>query len=387
MKGAFATRGLFGGCSPVTTNPLVPCPASHEPEGGLTHHGEKQSWAEMDKGETPFRELRTAFRFYNETSGKSPHTVKWYEFRLELFQRFLGKNATLKDLTVANVRGFIAELQSRNVRHANNRFVPNKDGPLSSSYIQGFARTLRAFSSWLYEDGYTDSNVLKTLKPPKITQKIIAALPDDQIARFLGVFDRNEPFGSRNYAIVITLLDCGLRASELCGLTLSNARFDEGFLKVNGKGDKERLVPVGQASQAALRLWRDDFRAQFIRDEAMPWLFLNAYGKQLAINALEQLVTIAGKRAGIVGLHPYQFRHTFATRFLTENLGDTFQLQQFLGHTSLEMVRRYVSLASIEKVIVERRASPMDRFQSKSPSGSLARRVQAKKPRGLRLVQ
>lgn len=74
-------------------------------------------------------------------------------------------------------------------------------------------------------------------------------------------------------------------------------------------------------------------------------------------------------------------------RFLTENLGDTFQLQQFLGHTSLEMVRRYVSLASIEKVIVERRASPMDRFQSKSPSGSLARRVQAKKPRGLRLVQ
>lgn len=77
----------------------------------------KQSWAEMDKSETPFRELRTAFRFYNETSGKSPHTVKWYEFRLELFQRFLGKNATLKDLTVANVRGFIAELQSRNVRH------------------------------------------------------------------------------------------------------------------------------------------------------------------------------------------------------------------------------------------------------------------------------
>ncbi len=127
----------------------------------------KQSWAEMDKSETPFRELRTAFRFYNETSGKSPHTVKWYEFRLELFQRFLGKNATLKDLTVANVRGFIAELQSRNVRHANNRFVPNKDGPLSSSYIQGFARTLRAFSSWLYEDGYTDSNVPRRSSRPR----------------------------------------------------------------------------------------------------------------------------------------------------------------------------------------------------------------------------
>lgn len=347
----------------------------------------KQSWTEMDKSQTPFLELRRAYRFFNETSGKSPHTVKWYEFRLELFERFLGEDASLTNVTVQNVRAFIAELQSRTRRNANNPFVTNKEGPLSSSYIQGFARTLRAFSSWLYEDGYIETNVLKSLKPPKITQKVIDVLTDTQLSRLLTCFDRNEPYGARNHAIVITLLDCGLRASEICDLTLENARLDEGFLKVRGKGDKERLVPIGQAAQASLRAWRDRFRGQFVVDEEAPWVFLNANGKRLTINALEQMVGKAGRGAGMAGLHPHQLRHTFATRFLTENVGDAFQLQQFLGHTSLEMVRRYVSVASVEMAILERRTSTVDRLESRRPGGVLARAVQPRRTRAFRLVR
>lgn len=101
-------------------------------------------WTEMDKSKTPFSQLRAASKVYNQTTGKSAQTVKWYEFRLELFERWLGADATLADVTVANVRGYIAELQNRTQRWGNNRFVVNKDGPLSSSYIQGFARALRA---------------------------------------------------------------------------------------------------------------------------------------------------------------------------------------------------------------------------------------------------
>ncbi|HEU0074393.1 MAG TPA: tyrosine-type recombinase/integrase [Dehalococcoidia bacterium] len=344
----------------------------------------KQSWTDMDKSRTPFPELRRAYRFYNETSGKSPLTVKWYDERLELFERFLGDDATLAEVTVQNVRAYIAELQCRTERHTHNRFVKNKEGTLSSSYINGFARSLRAFSSWLYEDGYTDTNVLKVLKPPKVTQKVIEVLTDAQIGKLLGSFDRNEPYGARNHAIVITLLDCGLRASEICELTLANARFDEGFLKVRGKGDKERLVPVGQAAQASLATWRDRFRRQFVAEEDAPWLFLSASGQRLAVDTLEQMVKKAGEKADITGLHPHRFRHTFATRFLTENLGDTFQLQQLLGHTSLEMVRRYVSLASMEKVIIERRASSIDRLLS-TPRPQ-ARRVQPRRLRPIRLV-
>jgi integrase len=101
------------------------------------------------------------------------------------------------------------------------------------------------------------------------------------------------------------------------------------------------------------------------------------------------MVAKFGKLAGIAKLHPHRLRHTFATRFLTNGLGDTLQLQQFLGHTSLEMVRRYVAFASVERALLERRPSPMDILGDKRQSASDAyvRRVQGKKPRGLRLVR
>jgi len=107
----------------------------------------------MDKRRTPFPQLRAAFGSYNRSTNKSPRTVAWYDQRLELFERHLGSGATLGDVTVEAVRGFVAELQGRTRRYENNPFVENKNGVLSSSYIQGFVRALRAFSSWLYEDG------------------------------------------------------------------------------------------------------------------------------------------------------------------------------------------------------------------------------------------
>ena len=206
----------------------------------------KQSWAEMDKSNIPLAKLVEGFALYNRTTNKSPRTVDWYTERLACFQRFAGEDATLKDITVANVRAFIAELQARTTRNPNNPFFKNKDRPLSSAYIQSFARALRAFSSWLYEDGYTDTNVLRPLKPPKIQQKVVEVLSDAEIERLLAVFDRNDPYGARNYAIVFTMLDAGLRATELLDLTLANAHLQEGFLKVLGKGNKERLIPVGR---------------------------------------------------------------------------------------------------------------------------------------------
>lgn len=218
----------------------------------------KTSWTEMNKSTTPFRTLREAYRVYNQTTGKSPHTVHWYEFRLELFERWLGgADATLGDISIPNVRAYIAELQGRTQRWINNPCVRNKDGQLSSSYINGFVRAFRAFSSWLYEDGYTDTNTLKAVKPPKVQRKIVEVLTDEEIVRLVGQFDQNKPFAARNFAIIWTLLDCGLRASELCQLTLENAHLEQGYLKVLGKGNKERLVPIGQRCQKALVLWRD----------------------------------------------------------------------------------------------------------------------------------
>lgn len=313
----------------------------------------------MNRRSMPFAALRVAFASYNRTTNKSPQTVVWYDKRLGLFERYLGLNANLDDVTVENVRSFVAELQGRTTRHENNQFVLDKEGGLSSSYIQGFVRALRAFSSWLYEDGYTDANVLKVVRPPKIQHKVVAVLTDEDIRRLLATFDRSSPYGERDYAIVLTLLDCGLRASELCNLKLSDAHLEQGFVKVLGKGDKERLVPIGRTTADALLHWRDRVRAEFETGDAQ-FLFLGASGGQITVNAIEQMIRRAGIRAGIPHLHPHRLRHTFATNYLVKEVGDPLRLQQVLGHTSLEMVRRYVSIASVQQSLVERRASPMD---------------------------
>jgi site-specific recombinase XerD len=307
----------------------------------------KQTWADMDKSRIPLSKLVEDFALYNRTTNKSPRTVSWYSERLSLYLRFAGEDATLADISIPNVRRFIAELQGRTLRNPNNPYIA-RQGSLSSSYIQSFARALRAFSSWLYEDGYSDTNVLRPLKPPKVQQKVVEVLSDAEIERLLAVFDRSDPYACRNYAIVFTMLDAGLRVTELLELTLANARLQEGFLKVLGKGNKERLIPIGRRCQDALHEWCDRFRPQFDDRDEMACLFLNANGKRMTLRALEEMIGRAGKAARITGLHPHRLRHTFATRFLTEELGDTFQLQQLLGHTSLEMVRRYVSIASVQ---------------------------------------
>jgi site-specific recombinase XerD len=340
---------------------------------------------EMKKHDIPFSQLRAGFAVYNKTNGKSPHTVRWYEFRLELFERFLGPGATLSDFTVPNVRAYIADLQDRQVRYANNPRA-KQEGSLSSAYVQGFARALRAFASWLEMDRYTDMNVLKSLRPPRIQQKVVEVLSDEEVGKLVAVFDRDEPFGTRDLAIVWTLLDCGLRASELCGLRVEDAHLDQGYLKVLGKGNKERLVPIGRRCQEALLRWRDRFRRLFEVVES-PFLFLNSNGGPITVQALEEIVKRAGRRAGAPRVHCHLLRHTFATNYLVKEVGDPLRLQQILGHTSLEMVRRYVSISNVQRSLIDRRSSPMDLIASSPELSRSARRLQPKRPRRLRVVR
>lgn len=344
-------------------------------------------WSEMKKDTISFTKLREQFAVYNKTAGKSPNTVWWYEQKLGLFERWLGPDACLADVTIPNVRAFIVELQERTTKNPNNKNWKNHKGGLSSSYIQSFARGLRAFASWLHEDGYTESNVLKALKPPKIQQKVKEVLTDEEVQRLVSVFDQDEPFGARAYAMIWTFLDCGLRAAELCGLKTEDAHLEQGYLKVLGKGNKERLVPIGQNCQDALLLWRDRFRSQFEEVES-PYFFLNSNGQPLTVNALKQLLERAGQKAGIPRVHLHLLRHTFATNYLVKEVGDSLRLQQILGHTSLEMVRRYVALANVQQSLIERRASPMDLIAQSNRPPTQRRRVQPRRARrGLRLVK
>lgn len=243
------------------------------------------------------------------------------------------------------------------------------------------------FASWLHEDGYTETNILKNLKPPRIQRKVTETLTDEEISKLVGSLDRDEAFGARDFAIIWTMLDCGLRASEVCDLKVENAHISQGYLKVLGKGNKERLVPIGQACQEAITRWQDRFRPHFDAN-AGTTLFLSASGERLTVDALEGIVGRRARRAGIRHVHCHLLRHTFATNYLVKEVGDSLRLQQILGHTSLEMVRRYVSLANVQQSLIERGASPMDLIAQQSRPSTQRRRVQPRRMRrGLKLVK
>jgi site-specific recombinase XerD len=328
----------------------------------------------MQQDQIPLSTLATAFQVFNKTTGKSPGTVAWYDMRLALYGRFAGPDASLGDITPARVREYIVELQERTERHPNNPFNGRTPGKLSSSYIHGHVRALRAFASWLFAEGYTETNRLATLRPPKMQLKVTPVLNDTEVGALLGCFRRDDAYGARNYTIALTLLDCGLRVSELCDLKTADAHLREGYLKVLGKGNKERLVPIGGASEAALSQWLTHFRPLFVVNEA-PQLFLDASGGALSTAAVQELIKRAGQRAGVPRVTCHLLRHTFATNYLVREVGDPLRLQQILGHTSLEMVRHYVAAANVQQSLIERRSSPMDLILNGGTSAN-ARRLQ-----------
>ena len=157
-------------------------------------------------------------------------------------------------------------------------------------------------------------------------------------------------------------------------------------MKVLGKGNKERFVPFGGRTQTILVRWRDFFRPQFVVGGS-PYLFLGATGHPLTPSSLETMMKRVGRAAGVPRLHCHLLRHTFATNYLVREVGDPLRLQQVLGHTSLEMVRHYVAMASVQQDLLERRASPMDRFGAEQGGPRHARRAQPRRKLSLRLVR
>jgi site-specific recombinase XerD len=315
-------------------------------------------WEEMDKSRAALDALFATYALYNQSEGMANSSISWYDGKLREFLRWLegnGYGADLGAFTVDRVREFILHLQVRAEKYARNPFTPMRRERLSGHTIRGYVRTLKAFASWLYEEGYTGGNILGRYRLPKARQVEPEWLQHDEIERLVRAFDRNTTLGARDYAIVLTLLDTGLRCGELCNLTLANADLDTGQLKVVGKGNKERTVPVGLRATRALRRYRDHFRPPIEAE----YFFLTIEGKPLTIRAVQLMIRRAKKKADIPRLHVHLLRHTFAIHYLMTG-GDVFSLQRILGHSTLEVTRMYVNMVASQVKEKHRLFSPMD---------------------------
>ena len=155
----------------------------------------------------------------------------------------------------------------------------------------------------------------------------------------------SKPQGERNRAILETLYSCGLRVSELINLKLSDLFFDEGFIKVTGKGNKQRFVPIGEATQKYINIYRNEIRVhQVITAEHKDILFLNRRGKQLTRAMIFTIIKQLSAKIGLnKNISPHTFRHSFATHLL-ENGADLRAIQMMLGHESITTTEIYTHI-------------------------------------------
>lgn len=198
----------------------------------------------------------------NKAEGKSSKTISWYSANLKNSRNYL-KNRHFPDsiehVDTRLLRDYVLYLLKRN-RFENHPYTPVKIEPLSVSTVHGHVRTLRAFFSWLVREGLAESNASKDLKPPKLVKKVVSTLSDEEIVSILNTLSLADPCDARNKTIFMLLLDTGLRIGELVNLKIEDVHVNEGFLKVMGKGKKERIVPIGSNAQRALQRYLFRYR-------------------------------------------------------------------------------------------------------------------------------
>jgi len=214
---------------------------------------------------------------------------------------------------------------------------------------------LRSFFDYLIFENYRETNPTDLIEAPKIGRKLPDTLSEDEINELISGVDLSHPQGERNRIILETLYSCGLRVSELITLKISDLFFDEGFIKVTGKGNKERFVPIHYNAQKYISIYINEIRSHLKPKKGFEdTLFLNRRGKgltrQMIFTILKDLTVKINLKKKI---SPHTLRHSFATHLL-KNGADLRAIQQMLGHESITTTEVYVHLdASYLKEVVE----------------------------------
>jgi site-specific recombinase XerD len=295
---------------------------------------------------------------------KSPNTIRNYRDALERFARWSeanhGRPPALADLNVVEARLFLADALGRRKYEDHPTLAGTTRETISVTTVHQYTRGLKTFGAWLEREGYAAIHPLRTLRLPRLEERQLRPLSEEEERRLLGCYDDNNPTECRIKTIFLLMLDTGLRCAELTGLTLENLDLDGGFLLVMGKGRKERSVPFGYTTERLLRKYVTFFRPP----PALPSIdavFLSPDGHPMTYTALSMVFKRAAKRSGIARLHPHLLRHTFGIR-AQENGMPTITLQHYMGHSSSKVTERYAHAAQSERLKRARGYSPIDQL-------------------------
>jgi integrase/recombinase XerD len=305
--------------------------------------------------------------------GYAPATVELYRYVLETLSAFL-ENTDVEKIKPADLQRYFVFLRDEYQPRRSSGDV----SPLAGGSLQNHWKGVRAFFGWAAYELKLKARPDEKLKLPDSNPRVIHPLEHDEIRALLAAAERTaqanpgnrKPFtmkratAHRDLAIILVLLDTGLRVGELARLTVGDVNMQTGEITVAPYGEsrrktKGRAVFIGKSALKAL--WR--YLAERNETTQRDPLFISKDGDSMNRNSIRHLLTDLGERAGLrENAHPHRFRHTFAIEFL-RNGGDVFSLQRILGHSSLDMVRVYLELAQADAQNAHRRASPADRWK------------------------
>lgn len=239
----------------------------------------------------------------------------------------------------------IASLKTIQLQHLTQFIEYLYEIGLNASSQARIISGIRAFFKFLKLENYIAEDPSQLLEMPKTTRKLPEILSADEIQLIVENIDRSTPEGERNRAIIETLYSCGLRVSELIELRISNLYFNDGFIKVIGKGDKERFAPIGSIAMKHILLYMDQVRVHLtIQKGNEDFVFLNRNGRKLSRQMIFLMLKSYVAQAGITkNISPHTLRHSFATH-LIEGGADLRAVQEMLGHASIITTEIYTHL-------------------------------------------
>ena len=256
----------------------------------------------------------------------SPNTVASYISDLTAFFSAVGKNP--KDVVPEDIISYFAETTALSKR--------SQARVLSS---------LHSFYKWMIMEGEMTDNPSDAIEAPKLGKYLPVVLSVEEVDRLIAAVDLDSAFGKRDRAMLETLYGLGLRVSELVSLRISNIWTEQGFVSVIGKGDKQRLVPLGGMARDAIRDYLE-VRGPAADRESSDILFLNRFGRALTRVAVFKMIKAYAMKAGISKeISPHTLRHSFATH-LIENGADLRAVQEMLGHESILTTEIYTHIDS-----------------------------------------
>jgi integrase/recombinase XerD len=311
------------------------------------------------------------FLLSKAASGRSPYTLRNYKKELERFSEWV-QDPPIDQITSKNLEEYMRYLREdfRITHQGTTAVEPRK---LSVKTVRNCWGTLSCFWRWASKE-FEFENPFH-IEPIKFYTKPISPLREEEVEKLLSACNQVSKISStkqtyiskrntqkRDRAILLTLLDTGVRAGELCNIKIHDLELDIGRIYVTGKGNKSRYVYFGKITRQAI--WR--YLVERFPNEKPPQneaLFtardgLHALTRHGALLLIKRL----GLRVGVPNVHPHRFRHTFAIQFL-KNGGNVFELQQLLGHSDLNMVKKYVQIAQMDLEASARKASPADNWK------------------------